>query len=322
MRTQNIDQAIEAVSKVYCPHTIKITGRASGIDSVLEILRPGPQPLVHLSYAAPVKVDAEDFPHLFLAIHSTCGAAAVRQNERLAEWHAGQTMLFSAGLETQFHFDRDFAQTSVRLDIDMLEATCARWLGHPLERRLRFTLRPFAPTLETEWRRVLAFLADQQAGASPPEGPARQAFDEYLLTLVLQHHPHNHSEEMNRDAAAPSPGIVRRAERFMRDNVEAPLTIAGIAAELGVGVRTLQAAFRTWRSTTPSAFLRDLRLQRVREELRQGDTSAFVTDVALRAGFTHLGRFSAAYRQTFGESPNTTRRRALNRPMALSVAKK
>ncbi len=49
MRTRNVDEAIEAVSKVYCPHSISVTGRAAGIDSVLEIIQPGPQPLVYLS---------------------------------------------------------------------------------------------------------------------------------------------------------------------------------------------------------------------------------------------------------------------------------
>jgi AraC-like DNA-binding protein len=31
-----------------------------------------------------------------------------------------------------------------------------------------------------------------------------------------------------------------------------------------------------------------------------------VTESALRAGFDHLGRFAAGYRQRFGESPSQT----------------
>jgi transcriptional regulator GlxA family with amidase domain len=34
-----------------------------------------------------------------------------------------------------------------------------------------------------------------------------------------------------------------------------------------------------------------------------------VTTVALRHGFTHLGRFSAYYQSAFGELPRTTLRR-------------
>jgi transcriptional regulator GlxA family with amidase domain len=41
-----------------------------------------------------------------------------------------------------------------------------------------------------------------------------------------------------------------------------------------------------------------------------------VTSVALRHGFTRLGRFSAYYQSTFGELPSTTlrRRRLMTHP--------
>jgi hypothetical protein len=54
MRTRNLDEAIDAVTRIYCPHTIRVTGSARAIDAVLEVARPTSQPLVHLSYVAPV----------------------------------------------------------------------------------------------------------------------------------------------------------------------------------------------------------------------------------------------------------------------------
>jgi AraC-like DNA-binding protein len=313
VRTRDIDQAIEAVSKVYCPHSIQITGRSSGIDSVLEIMKPGQQPLIHLSYAAPVKIDAADFPRLYLAIFSTGGTGSARQDRKSAQWRAGETLLFSADAATRITFDQDFSQTSVKLDTDLLEATCARWLGHPLDHRVRFELTPYSNELQRKWSQVLSMLGATGKDALPESGLARRAFDEYVLALLLQYHRHNYSEEMARMDPAPPPSVVRRAEQLIRENAQAPLTVVEMANELGVGVRTLQAAFRTWRSTTPTAFLRETRLQRVREELLGADSSVSVTTAATRAGFTHLGRFSAVYRQAFGESPSVTLRRGLSR---------
>ena len=58
------------------------------------------------------------------------------------------------------------------------------------------------------------------------------------------------------------------------------------------------------------SYLRDARLDRVRAELADltGAPGVKVTEVAMKWGFHHLGRFSAAYRQRFGESPSETLR--------------
>ena len=184
-----------------------------------------------------------------------------------------------------------------------------RWLGHPLEEPLRFALRPFSDELEEIWRRTLSYLWSSEEHGLPLGAAAKSALDEYLLTLLLHHHPHNYSDEMARDTSAPVPGIVRRAERFMADNADTPVTVSDVAAHLGVSLRSLQAGFRQWRNATPNAYLRQVRLQLVREELLRSDKDASVTTIALQHGFMHLGRFSAQYRAAFGEGPSATLRR-------------
>jgi len=309
MRTRNLDEAIDAVSKVYCPHTVEVVGPVGEIDALLEVAHPTSQPLVSLSYSVPVKIDALNFSRLFLMMHCARGAAATSQERRSAEWSQGQTMPLSAGFDTKLWFDQAFLQRSVRLDIDKLEAQCARLLGRPLEEPLRFALRPFSEELEEIWRRTLSYLWCSEEHGLPLGAAAKAALDEYLLTLLLHHHPHNYSDEMAEDTSAPVPGIVRRAERFMTDNADTPITVSDVAAHLGVSLRSLQAGFRQWRNATPNAYLRQVRLQLVREELLRSAKDANVTTVAMRHGFMHLGRFSAQYRATFGEGPSATLRR-------------
>ena len=309
VRTRNLDEAIEAVTKVYCPHTVEVVGPARDVDAFLEIHRPTSQPLVRLSYSVPVKIDALNFSRLFLTMHCERGAAATTQEHRSAEWRKGQTMPFSAGFDTRLWFDRAFVQRSVRLDIDKLETQCARWLGHPLEQPLRFALRPFSDELEQIWRRTLAYLWSSEHGGLPLSRAAKAAFDEYLLTLLLHHHPHNYSEEMAETDSTPVPGMVRRAERYMADNADTPVTVSDVAAHLGLSLRSLQAGFRRWRNTTPSAHLRRVRLQLVRDELKRSGAETNVTAIATRHGFVHLGRFSAQYQAAFGEPPSATLRR-------------
>jgi AraC-like DNA-binding protein len=50
----------------------------------------------------------------------------------------------------------------------------------------------------------------------------------------------------------------------------------------------------------------------------QAEEGRSVTDTALRWGFSHLGQFSASYRQRFGDLPSRTR--ALARGNAMGQA--
>lgn len=151
-------------------------------------------------------------------------------------------------------------------------------------------------------------------GGLPLTGAAKDSFDEYLLTLLLHQHPHSYSAVLAAPVPVPVPGIVRRAENYMTEHAASALCIPDVAAVLGVSVRSLQEGFRQWRNTTPKEFLRQTRLRLVREELLRADESMDVTSVALRHGFTHLGRFSGYYQQAYGELPGITlRRRAAGR---------
>lgn len=82
--------------------------------------------------------------------------------------------------------------------------------------------------------------------------------------------------------------------------------MGGLAA--GVSARSLQASFRAALRTTPTAYIRSLRLERARADLADSGAVSTVTDVATRWGFTHLGRFAVDYRNRFGESPSSTLR--------------
>ena len=96
------------------------------------------------------------------------------------------------------------------------------------------------------------------------------------------------------------------AESFVDSHLDQPLTIEEIAAASGVSPRALQLAFRDHRGTTPLAFWRDRRIARAHDDLLSGRGS--VTEIALRWGFSHFGRFAEAYRARYGLCPRDTLR--------------
>jgi AraC-like DNA-binding protein len=111
----------------------------------------------------------------------------------------------------------------------------------------------------------------------------------------------------DREDAAPS-GALTRALDLIEAHVCEPLSLPDLAAAAGVTPRALQLAFRRYLETTPSEYLRRVRLDRAHRELAVGerDAGTTVTDVAMGWGFYHQGRFAEAYRRRFGEAPHET----------------
>ncbi|MFE0652079.1 AraC family transcriptional regulator [Streptomyces sp. NPDC059534] len=136
-------------------------------------------------------------------------------------------------------------------------------------------------------------------------GPLQEA----LLNGLLLAAEHPWREALAHPGEPLRPAPVKRAMDAVRERPEHPFTTTELAALSRVSVRRLQESFREYVGMSPMAYVREVRLDRVREELRAaapGEVS--VSEVAWRWGFAHQGRFAARYRERFGESPSGTLR--------------
>jgi AraC family ethanolamine operon transcriptional activator len=102
--------------------------------------------------------------------------------------------------------------------------------------------------------------------------------------------------------------VVERSRAYMHAHIDEPITMAGLCIALGLSRRTLQYSFQEVLGINPVRFLRALRLNGVRRELRAPPAAATVQDIAARWGFWHLGHFVTDYKQMFGELPSETLR--------------
>lgn len=103
--------------------------------------------------------------------------------------------------------------------------------------------------------------------------------------------------------------MIDDAIAFIDANADAGITIGDVADAVYVSVRTLNRAFHRHLGVTPIAYLRSARLAGARHELETArPVTTTVTAVATRWGFTDLGRFAAAYRNEYGETPRATLR--------------
>lgn len=213
--------------------------------------------------------------------------------------------------------DRHYGGTvdHARYTVTMVDAALLGELAQAADRDAVVRLRDHRPVDDAAARRLRAaidhldhaVLSDPVAAASPlllgaaARYVAAQVLAAFPSTAVL----HAGTTD-SRDA---HPAALRRAVAFIEDNADRDITPAQVASWAHVSVRSLQVAFRRHLDTTPMAFLREVRMARVRRELVEGDGCVGVAEIATRWGFLHQGHFGQAYRRAYGETPGATLRR-------------
>jgi AraC-like DNA-binding protein len=105
--------------------------------------------------------------------------------------------------------------------------------------------------------------------------------------------------------------VIRRFEQVLADGRDRSLSLPQLCAELGVAERTLRICCSQLLGMSPLRYARLRRLNLVRSALlRANPKASTVAMIAGTYGFSELGRFAAAYRAAFGETPSATLRRA------------
>jgi AraC-like DNA-binding protein len=114
-------------------------------------------------------------------------------------------------------------------------------------------------------------------------------------------------------AQALAPARLAAVQDWIDAHLAEPITLGQLCRVAGVGERSLQLAFQSQRGIAPMRFVLERRLAAAHRRLRRAAPGAEVTQAAIGAGFSHLGRFAALYRSAYGESPSATLRAALAR---------
>ncbi len=92
---------------------------------------------------------------------------------------------------------------------------------------------------------------------------------------------------------------------ILREEFDAPHTIASLASRTGLNQCYLKAAFRAVTGTTIASYLRDIRMHQARAIIENGRHS--VQETALFVGYANPSHFSAAFRKVHGMAPSELR---------------
>jgi AraC-like DNA-binding protein len=148
-----------------------------------------------------------------------------------------------------------------------LEALLDEPLGAPLEFAPAMDLRTgFGNSLA---RLILMVATDLHRAGSIYLAPVTMvALEQSVSTSLLTSHPHNYSTALRCRDKPIAPRDIKRAIDYMQAHLDAPIRLADIVQASGVPGRTLFKHFSDCRGLSPMRYLRNARLDKVRDAFR------------------------------------------------------
>ena len=314
-RTRSPDEAIHLCETAYYPHRLRLLGPSKCFGLTQRVTSVGPMTVGEITYETDVALGFDETR----ASYHVC----VPLEGRLEARHRGQQVTSTPTLASVYRPDADIAVTrwpagsrhlAVKIDQVAVDSALETLVGRRADFPIAFDAAlPLNTSAVQDWVRLLLMVNRQR---ERPDSLLRHplVWDPLLESLIhgfLLVADHPYRDALDAPAEPARPTAVRDAMDIIETCPQMPLTIATLATQCHISVRTLQEGFRRHLGMSPMAYLRVVRLRRAHRDLRSANPShSSVASIAHRWGFTHLGRFAAAHKTTFGETPRQALRAA------------
>lgn len=285
--------------------------QSDGFQAALNAVRVHGITLAYLDFHSAVTLDIPETDDAVTVHTHTFGQSACLVGGVTATATSTRALVTSPGARLRMVFDFDSPQLILRIERAAMERQLSRMLGRSISEPVLLE-----PTLEltspraVRWNMAMQLLS---AEVMMPDsllnlGIGLAGIEELLVSSLLLSVPSNYSAALT--PRLEQHGTVKAAVDFMERHLAEPIGLTDIAKAVHVGPRSVQQAFKESLGTTPIAYLRERRLERVHAELADAIPAdgVTVTATAERWGFGHLGEFSVLYRKRYGETPSQTLR--------------
>ncbi|GAA4969733.1 hypothetical protein GCM10023205_38850 [Yinghuangia aomiensis] len=300
-----------AVGSHVVPHRLRVPGTGA-VRARLRVLHRGEIALYQISYGAhaELRLDAQAPVYLVHLLHNGGGRLTVDGRDMPLS-----PVVTGPGQDTVLRFTPETTALVLRIPRRVVDAAIRPYAG-ALDTDTPLRFEPVLDPANDEVRQWLslahsfASMVDSGLLTRSPDTAAH--FEQMLVHGLLACQSHSLSGgAAPRGGPVGAPVALRRALAFCEEHASEPISVADIAAASHMSVRTLQEKFRTHLGVTPLAHLRHVRLAGAHADLlavAEGRSDDTVTGIALRWGFSHLGRFGSLYRAAYGRLPSQTTR--------------
>lgn len=262
--------------------------------------------LSQVSYGSRVRVrspELESIYHFQIITRGEC--AWGRDGERMVLGQ-GQALMVNPYEKIDLEYSADCEKLIIKVPECVISDAAVSATNRLEGRSVRFRKAPQdlkgSPGLLKLLETVFAELEDPGTDPDTVSGPYR----EIILRKLLHVFPNNAIEPETQTHCPPA---LHKILQYIEQNLKQNIGIEDLSSMSNMSVRSIYNLFSRNFCTTPKSYLKQMRLQKLREELLGGRVRN-VTEVALDYGFCHLGRFSSDYRKAFGELPSETIKRS------------
>lgn len=310
---ENIDKAVNLVSQHLAPHTIQVAHSPKRAMMQLDGVLLDQVAILDIQYGADVNIYPAHCDRFLISMSLT--GVSEKRHGMVRSFHTQDNIIISNPNSLSHVFmDSEGHDISVTVSQRAIEAYLSNILGFEIQEPLVFeTIVDSRGEIGAVWVGMLQNILSQTRIA-PTLLNNRRIIDQYatsVMEILLSLFKHNYSEQLNGDKKVPTPWHVRQAKDYIEAHLSEPITMAGLAAEVGVSARTLQNGFRNFESTTPADYIRERRLQRLHQSLLQADPAERIIDLMFLHGITSFGRFAQYYQKRFGCLPSDTLKKGI-----------
>ncbi|WP_193597442.1 helix-turn-helix transcriptional regulator [Microbacterium sp. YJN-G] len=209
------------------------------------------------------------------------------------------------GAQVEAYWEGTAEVSAFIFDRSIAEQLARRITGDDMLRIRLADVTPRSDVAARNWNRSFDYVLNAMAAGEDDElieaGLVRHA----LVTTLSTFHS-TFLDAAMREPRFAGTSVVRRAVAYMDEHAQEPITLEDVAEAAHISTRGLQYAFRRALDTTPTEYLRKVRLDGAHRELQTAEPGSSVTEIARRWGFGNPSRFTTTYRQVYGRHPRAT----------------
>jgi AraC-like DNA-binding protein len=309
--TTDVDDAHQKIADLFCGHDLVPQTRGTSVDMKLRSLHRGDIGIEFLDYGADVRISPEGLENFHLIQIPLAGHAHMEVGSSSVDSSPKTATVPPIDRPFTMTWDRGTPHLIVYVSRLALASVAAQLYGRDPENsvKLGYAMDLTGPAGRAFLRSVVE-LHDDMISQEPRTAPGfvqKLLADTMVSRLLLAMDP---ATDVDHSSPASESRLIRQFRELLERHASEELAVPDIAENLGVSVRTLQLALRSEVGATPSELLRRVRLDRARELLlAAAPGQETIVSIAERCGFSHQGRFSALYLDTFGELPSESLRR-------------
>jgi len=307
-RVQTLDEAHEHIANILCPHNIDIVKNEDQLDVDFRGLQCKDLSLLNINYGAHVDIQPTGNDEFYFTQTTLAGSTCVYDNQQIVPTRAGETVVVSPHNDYKFNIPSGSNRLVIGIQNEVLEQYLSSILHENVKEKLIFQMETSNQAAQQMWVNHVINLS-RMLTSQPIMATNNKIFQSHLeatMSLMLSLFRHNYSEALSSPKDTTTSSRIEKAKDFIHANVKETISVNDVANAACISPRALQYSFRDIVGTSPSKYIRNIKLEAVRDALQKASPEENVTNILSDFGITSFGHFSKYYKESYGCTPKIT----------------